>query len=376
MRVAVIGAGPCGLAAALAAVRRGHDVSVLERDEVGASLRRWGSTRFFSPLGMNVPSVARELVALPPTDAILTGDGFVDEVLVPLARSELLAGRVRERHRVVSIGRARMSRGELPDHPIRADRAFRLLVDTPRGELEVEADAVLDATGVGVPAWLGAGGTPARGERASRDRSISGLGELHARRLELRGRRVLLVGHGHSAANALQLLAALDARVVWAVRSPNARPCVEVASDPLVERQRIVAEANALAARPPSWLTVERRAHVLEIDHPRITLSGDRTCEVDHIVSMVGWRPDPSITSELALDISPITEGAGGLARRLGGVTDCLAVPKLSAADLASGEPRFHFVGSRSYGRARTFLLQTGYQQIETIVGSLSVAGC
>src|SRR5262249_32009318 len=159
----------------------------------------------------------------------------------------------------------------------------------------------------------------------------------------------------------------LDSRVVWAVRAPNARPCVEVASDPLPERQRIVAEANALAANPPAWLRVERRAHVVTIDRQRVTLTGDRTLEADYVVAMTGWRPDPAITSELALDISPITEGAGGVARRLANVTDCLAVPKLSPADLASGEPRFHLIGSRSYGRARTFLLKTGYEHIETI---------
>lgn len=371
MRVVVIGAGPCGLAAALAAVRRGHDVTVLEREQIGASLRQWGGTRFFSPLGFNVPAIARELISLPSPDAILTGDAFVDEVLVPLAASKPLAGRVQTRHAVISIGRARMSRGDFAAHPIRADRAFRLLVDTPEGEREIEADAVLDATGVGLPVWLGAGGTPARGERAARERIVHGLGELHARLGELRGKRILLVGHGHSAANAIHALATADARVVWATRSPNARPCVEVASDPLPERQRVVAAANALAAVPPAWLTVERRAHVVAMDGSRVSLTGDRTVDCDFVVAMTGGRPDPSITGELALDISSLTEGAGGIARKLANVTDCLAVPKLSPADLASGEPRFHFVGSRSYGRARTFLLQNGYDQIETIVDAL-----
>src|SRR5262245_19919251 len=111
MRVVVIGAGPSGLAAALAAAHGGHDVTVLERDRVGASLRRWGTTRLFSPLAMNVPAIARELIALPPADAIMTGDAFVDDVLVPLAASAPLAGRVHVGHSVISIGRARMSRG-------------------------------------------------------------------------------------------------------------------------------------------------------------------------------------------------------------------------------------------------------------------------
>jgi hypothetical protein len=111
---------------------------------------------------------------------------------------------------------------------------------------------------------------------------------------------------------------------------------------------------------------------VVAIDRDRVTLTGERTIHADYIVAMTGSRPDPSLTTELALDVSALTEGAGGIARRLANVTDCLAVPKLSPQDLASGEPRFHFVGARSYGRARTFLLQNGYEQIDTILSALA----
>jgi thioredoxin reductase len=376
MRVVVIGAGPVGLAAALGAVARGWDVHVLERECVGASLRRWGASRFFSPLAMNVPPTFGEVIALPPGDAILTGPEFAAAVLEPIAGSARLAGRVLERHAVTAVLRSGMGRGELAGHPIRGERSFRILVDTPAGERELEADAVLDASGVGLAVRLGA-----RGERAAESRIVRSLGELAERRSELAGRRVLLVGYGHSAANALQVLAAIaveapDTRIVWAVRAPNLRPVVDVASDPLPERRRVVACANEVAARPPAWLRVERRANVLALEVVgevvRATLSGDRTVEVDRVIAMIGARPDHSITSELALDLSPSTEGSGGIARRLANVTDCLAVPRLAAEDLASGEPRFHFVGVKSYGRARTFLLQTGYAQLATVLAGLA----
>ncbi len=58
-RVLVIGAGPMGIAAAVGAADRGADVTVLERGEVGASLRTWGPTRFFSPLHMNLSARMR-----------------------------------------------------------------------------------------------------------------------------------------------------------------------------------------------------------------------------------------------------------------------------------------------------------------------------
>ena len=373
--VVVIGAGPVGLAAALGALARGFEVTVLERESVGASIRRWGATRFFSPLAMNVPPGAAELIRLPDPGMILTGPEYVDAVLVPLARSAPLANRVREHHAVVAVARAGMSRTELVGHPVRAERAFLILVETPDGEREIEADAVLDASGVSGPVALGV-----RGERAASPYIVRTLGDVYERRHDLAGRRVALVGHGHSAANALNMLAGVAAeapatRVVWAVRTANLRPVVDVASDPLPERQRIVAGANELAAKPPAWLRVERRATVRVIESLngslRITLSGDRIVEVDRVIALIGARPDLSIASELALDLAPATEGAGGIARRLANVTDCLSVPALSPADLVSGEPGFHLIGAKSYGRARTFLLQTGFAQLNVILDGL-----
>ncbi|MSP61417.1 MAG: NAD(P)/FAD-dependent oxidoreductase [Myxococcales bacterium] len=384
-RLIVVGAGPIGLFAALAAAERGFAVTVLERGQVGAALRRWGEARLFSPLAMNLPPGARALLGdLPPDDALLTGPEMAARVLEPLARTPLLVGRVLTAHTVVAIGRARMNRTDYADHPLRAERPFRLLVDTPEGERTFEAEAVLDASGVyGQPLALSAGGLPARGERAVGDRLIRDLGGLHQRRADLRGKRVLLVGHGHSAAHAVALLDCLareapGTHAVWATRSLARRPCVEVADDPLPERQRVAAAANALAADPPGHLTVERRATVAAIAREgaalRVTLSGERAVTVDAIVALTGYRPDLSFLSELAIEIAPSTEGAARLTRAISSITDCLAVPKVVARDLASGEPGFHLVGAKSYGRSRTFLIKTGLAQLETILDALGSA--
>jgi thioredoxin reductase len=384
LRLAVIGAGPVGLEAALGALERGFDVTVLERDQVGASLRRWGSTRLFSPFAMNVS--ARVKTALgsgcPADDALLTGPEMAERVLEPLARLPALAGRVRTGHRVVAVGRARTIRRDLPGHPMRAERPFRLLVEAAAGEQVLEADAVLDASGVhGQPAALGSGGIPAPGERMLNGEIIRHLGALESALPRLAGRDVLLVGHGHSAANALALLAATEPRprVTWAVRCPNRRPCVEVADDPLAERQRVTAAANDLAAEPPSFLKVERRAAVesLRRDRGRVAaaLGGGRGGVFDAVVGLTGYRPDLSFLGELALEVSPSGEGAARLTRALSNVTDCLSVPSIGARDLESGEPRFHLVGAKSYGRLPTFLLRTGLQQLETILDALAARG-
>jgi hypothetical protein len=379
----VVGAGPMGLEAAIGALDRGFAVTVLEKARVGESFRRYGATSLFSPFAMNVSARARALLGsqAPAADALLTGIEMAERVLEPLSASPLLAGCIRTGHTVTAIGRARMTRREMPGHPLRGERPFRILVETPGGEEVMEADAVLDASGVyGRPAAVGVGGIPARGERGLNGALIQHLDTLQSAAVGLADKDVLLVGHGHSAAGALAAMAAAPdpPRIRWATRSPNRRPCVEIAGDPLPERARVTAHANALACDPPAFLTVERRVGV-EAFTPRegrvaVTLGGGREAVVDAVLGFTGYRPDLSFLSELALEVSPASEGAAGVARALAGVTDCLAVPRVRPADLDSGEPGFHLVGAKSYGRLPTFLLRNGIEQLETILDRLAAS--
>ncbi|HKR64312.1 MAG TPA: FAD-dependent oxidoreductase, partial [Thermoanaerobaculia bacterium] len=380
MRVLVIGAGPMGIAAAIGASDRGHDVTVLEREEVGASLRTWGPARFFSPLRMNVSPRMRALLgdAMPDADALLTGDEYVDRVLVPLVQREPLRGRVRTGCEVVAIGRRGLTRSDYAGHPLRAERPFRVL--TRRDEV-FEADVILDASGgLRVPRAIGIGGLPARGESTLARLPIRTLGGLSAARSSLLGRRIFVLGDGHSAANAIALLAEIaeeepSTRVIWAMRSANRRPCEEVLNDPLPERRDVVARANALAETPPEFLRVERKAMIESVaqnnGHVVVSLTGGRTAEADVLAAFTGYRPDSAFLTELTVETSPVTEGGARLYRAISNITDCLSVPQVAPIDLQSGEPNYFFVGSRSYGRSNGFLLQTGLAQLETILESL-----
>jgi hypothetical protein len=52
-------------------------------------------------------------------------------------------------------------------------------------------------------------------------------------------------------------------------------------------------------------------------------------------------------------------------------IHSCGSVPPHGAAELAHPEPGFYIVGAKSYGRAPTFLLATGYEQVRSIVAQL-----
>jgi thioredoxin reductase len=321
----------------------------------------------------------RELLgaSMPDPEALLTGAEYVDRVLVPLVECEPLRGRVRTGCKVVAIGRRGLTRSDYAGHPLRAERPFRVVTQSDE---VFEAEVVLDASGgLRVPRAIGIGGLPAPGEARLARAPIRTLGALAAARNDLLGRRVLLLGDGHSAANAMAMLAEVAAeepstRIVWAVRSANRRPCEEVMNDPLPERRDVVTRANAWAEAPPPFLSVERKAMIESVaqnnGHVVVTLTGGRAAEVDVVAAFTGYRPDGAFLTELTVETSPVTEGGARLYRAISAVTDCLSVPGVSPADLQSGEPGFFFVGSRSYGRSNGFLLRTGLAQLETILAS------
>ena len=131
-RIAIVGAGPVGLEAALYAVTLGHRVTVFERGIVGQHVREWGAIRLFSTFAINhSPLAARTLnasgVALPEDGEYQTGQTYVERFLEPLARSAALRDTVRERAEVLRIGRDGLLKRDL----IGGDRQahpFRLLV--------------------------------------------------------------------------------------------------------------------------------------------------------------------------------------------------------------------------------------------------------
>src|SRR5688572_4322017 len=99
--VAVIGAGPVGLAAAAQLIARGEDFMMFEQgDAVGAGIRGWGHVRLFSPWRYVIDEVAGSLLTAngwtaPNPETYPTGHEIVEHYLTPLAALPEIRGRVR-----------------------------------------------------------------------------------------------------------------------------------------------------------------------------------------------------------------------------------------------------------------------------------------
>ncbi len=130
-RVAILGAGPIGLEAALYARALGFDVTVYERGTIGDSIRRWGHVRMFSPFGMNATPLGRAALVkkdFPGDGDCISGHEHVGVYLEPLAKCDRLRDCLETETTVVSVGRASLFKSDSPGDAKRGQMPFRLLV--------------------------------------------------------------------------------------------------------------------------------------------------------------------------------------------------------------------------------------------------------
>lgn len=384
--VVIIGAGPVGLAAAAHAVSRGLTPLVFEAgDAVGAGIRRWGHVRMFSPWSYGVDRAARVLLersgwTMPDADEYPTGHDLVSRYLEPLAATPELSPHIRVSTRVMAVAR---QGHDLMKDGARGDAPFLVRVAGPEGERDVLAQAVVDASGtIETPGVLGASGLPVLGERAAAGRIFYGIPDiLGALRPRYAGRRVLVVGSGHSALNALLDLAALaeadrGTRIIWAIRRPVLGQLLGGArNDQLAERGRLGARVRRLLEDGRvALLTGFRADRVTMTDEGIVVGSGGPAAPpVDEIVVATGFRPDWSILSEVRLDLDPAVQSPRALAPLIDpNVHSCGTVRPHGADELKQPDGNLFVIGMKSYGRAPTFLLLTGYEQARSVVAAIA----
>jgi len=227
--IAVIGAGPIGLAAAAHLAEYNLPFVVLEAGSaVGHSVLTWGHVQLFSPWQYTIDAAAARLLEAtewqsPDPETYPTGRVLVEQYLAPLANLPAIAPHIRLNSQVVAVTRAGFDKMKTEG---REHTPFQLQIIHSDGSEELlTARAVIDASGTSTtPNPLGASGLPATGERAVADRIFYGIPNvLEGARERYAGRRVLVAGSGHSAFNTILDLAALaeqvpDTSVTWVVR--------------------------------------------------------------------------------------------------------------------------------------------------------------
>ncbi|MFZ2872042.1 FAD-dependent oxidoreductase [Zavarzinia sp.] len=388
--VAIIGAGPVGLAAAAQLVTRGLTPLVFEAGAaVAASVRAWGHVRVFSPWRYDIDGAARDLLeatgwVAPPADEIPTGDEIIDRYLAPLAALPTLAPAIRLGARVTAIGRLGLDK---ITSAARDDAPFVLCWTdaggTPRRSL---ARAVIDASGTwNQPNPMGIDGLPVPGEATASPRVAHGLPDVRGReRAVYAGRHVLVVGSGHSAINVvLDLLRLRESdpatQVTWALRRGGIERLLGGGlNDQLPARGALgLAAGNAIAAGRLTLLA-PFAATSLCLSGTGLRVNGRHgpdaiSLQVDRAIVATGFRPDLQPLRELRIALDPSVEAPPALAPLIDpNLHSCGTVPPHGAAELRQPEPGFYIAGAKSYGRAPTFLMATGYEQVRSIVAEIA----
>jgi thioredoxin reductase len=388
-RIAILGAGPIGIEAALYARYLGYEVAVLEQGKVANNVLSWGHVKMFSPFAMNRSPLGiaalkaqDEQATLPSDDALLTGREYAEQYLVPLAKSDLLAECIHEDVEVLHIGRDGILKSDTRDID-RSQSRFRMLARTAGREDIVEADAVIDTTGVfNQPNFVGHGGIPAVGELDCQQHINHHLPDvLGTDRSRFENNSVLVVGSGYSAATSVVALAELRksaarTQTTWATRRESSTdgPIPLIKDDRLPQRTELARRANEVVASAEFKIDHFDKTSIVAISRNDATkqfkvtfggkLQGER--EFDEVISNVGYHPNSDIYRELQVEECSAGQGPIHLAEWIHqqGPVDALDQTSPGPQALRHPEPDFFILGSKSFGRNSNFLLSLGLQQI------------
>ncbi len=388
-RVAIIGAGPVGLAAAAHALERGLDPIILESGlEAGHAIRQWGHVRMFSPWEYNVDAACGRLLTetgwrSPDPAAYPTGADLLSAYIEPLAERTALAARIRTGADVVAIGRAGMDKVKTAG---RDTAPFQVRYRTGTTIQTLEAEAVIDASGTWrTPNPAGADGMPAIGEREQAQRIAYGMPDvLGNARQRYAGNTVAVLGVGHSAIGTLIDLARLqetapETRIIWLIRGDTPEKSFGGGeNDKLAARGELGASFARLFNE--GLIALEKGFKVTHADarDGRLRIGAGSSCCGRHVIAdelivATGFRPEMEFLREVRTSLDPALECPPALAPLIDpNLHSCGTVRPHGALELAQPDTGLYIAGMKSYGRAPTFLMLTGYEQVRSITAEIA----
>ncbi len=347
-KIAILGAGPIGLEAALYAAHLGLPYTVYDLGSIGEFVGRWGFSKMYTPFRHNRTELGFRWLqkhlphhTLPAETDYLTGAEYREQYLLPLAQSLGVEDHFKLQTTVLSVGR----NSDRKVHATGRTTPFRLLLRANQVERIATADVILDCTGTFArPNWLGAAGIPAVGELASRQH-ISYWPEdvLGSKKSQYQGKSILLVGHGLTAATMVcQLMDLAEENpatwVTWLANSNQSQPIRRLPNDPFRERDRLAMRANALATRCDGNLEFHAGVSIEEVNVPgsdkevsvTVRQGGSlQTFKAEKLIALVGYKPDANMTAELPVN-----------------------------------EPGYYVLGQKQHGRQPGFVIADGHRQV------------
>lgn len=379
--VIIIGGGPVGLAAAAHLVKYNMPFLILEKgNEAGSNIKEWEHVRLFSPWEYNIDQVAKELLELhgwqePDKKKLPTGGELLAEYLQPLADLPEIAPSIVYGAEVTAITRdgadklKTAGREELP---------FLIYARSKETITTYRAQAIIDVSGT----WQNPNPPAADGIWKENQNVHTIIPSAIKDVDELKNKHITVIGSGHSAMQTLIELAQIknihaDTAITWLIRRDNlASVFGGKEQDQLAGRGALGMYVESLIDNGLVNVVTGFRTHEISDQHGhfRITSLSDEAIEkVDEIYVNTGARPDFSFLREIRYQIDPAVESTPALAPLIDpNLHSCGTVRPHGERELRQPEPNFYIAGVKSYGRAPTFLLATGYEQVRSIAAMLA----
>ncbi len=386
--VAIIGAGPVGLAAGAQALERGLTPVIFEQgNEVAHAIRQWQHVKMFSPWEFNIDTAAEKLLNnagwdRPDDDELPTGGELIERYIEPLGTQTILKQYIKLSARVTAISRVDFDKLKTEG---REKAKFEIRYTQDNRQRVALADVVIDISGTWfTPNPAGSNGLPAFGEpEAAEHISYVMPDVLNKKREQFANKRVAVLGGGHSAVGTILDLITLkegapDTDITWLVRGEDtSRSFGGGDNDQIKARGSLgtkfkhLVEGGKISIKSGFHLSqIEQQKNTLKISSGTVT--DNNYIMADELVVATGFRPDYSFVSELRLELDPATECPPILAPLIDpNVHSCGTVRPHGARELAQPEPGFYIAGMKSYGRAPTFLMITGYEQVRSIIADI-----